>query len=404
MKGVADLPSRRVLLYVDSLKIGGAERITLTFAYWLQQAGWTPIVLTRQSHYQDFYPIPLGVERAVEPNDPRWLRALGWCGFPWRVKRLRRWLKRERLSLTIGMTTLPAIKLLLATRSLQLPCIVSERNYPPAKCLALPWRLLRRLTYPWADLHLVQTQSTGNWLARHLGAKYQLLLPNPVKWPLPRFEPALDPQKWFSAAGVDADAPLLLAAGTKAHQKGFDRLVQVFGLLAGRFPDLQLVILGLEPTLYHGVDQQLALRALLADNVAIQSRFHLPGRVGNMIDWYQRAEIFVLPSRYEGFPNVLLEAMAAGCACVASDCLTGPADLIENGRTGLLMPVHASPMDWVETLAALLGDDERRRSLAAEALEVHERFAEVVLRQSFLKALAVLPTAEHGGVRNGQDG
>ena len=61
-------------------------------------------------------------------------------------------------------------------------------------------------------------------------------------------------------------------------------------------------------------------------------------------------------------------------------------------------------MDWVETLAALLGDDERRRSLAAEALEVHERFAEVALRQSFLKALAGLPGAEHEGVLNGQDG
>ena len=404
MKDIAHVSSPRVILYVDSLKIGGAERVTLTLASWLHQAGWTPVILTRKPLGRDFYPISVGIERAVEPVDPDWIRILGWWGFPWRVQRLRRLIQRERVSLVIGITTLPAIKLLLATRSLNLPCVVSERNYPPAKRPGLPWRMLRRLTYPWADLHLVQTNFTGKWLAQNLGVKRQLLLPNPVQWPLPRFEPAPEPQAWLSAAGVDADAPLLLAAGTKAHQKGFDCLVQIFTLLADSFPALQLVILGLEATPYHGVNQQLALRALLGDNAPIQSRLHLPGRVGNMMDWYQRAEIFVLPSRYEGFPNVLLEAMAAGCACVASDCLTGPADLIENGRNGLLIPVQASPMDWAETLAELLGDARRRRSLAVEALDVHERFAEVALRQSFLKALAVLPTAEHEDVRNGQDG
>ena len=78
---------RRVVLYVDSLKIGGAERVTLTFARWLRQNGWTPIVLTRQSRDLDFYPIPAGVERRW--NRSRWLRLLGRWGFPWRVRRLR---------------------------------------------------------------------------------------------------------------------------------------------------------------------------------------------------------------------------------------------------------------------------------------------------------------------------
>ena len=70
MKDVVDVSSPRVLLYVDSLKIGGAERITLTLAQWLYQEGWTPVVLTRQPLGRDFYPIPAGVERAAEPVDP----------------------------------------------------------------------------------------------------------------------------------------------------------------------------------------------------------------------------------------------------------------------------------------------------------------------------------------------
>ena len=60
---------QRVVLYIDSLKLGGAERVTLTWASWLSQAGWEPLVLTRKPTNWDFYPLPNGVKRAVEPAD-----------------------------------------------------------------------------------------------------------------------------------------------------------------------------------------------------------------------------------------------------------------------------------------------------------------------------------------------
>ena len=162
--------SRRVVLYIDSLKLGGAERVTLTWAAWLQQAGWKPIVLTRKSIGWDFYPLPAGVERVVEPADAPWMHRLGPLAFPFRVRRLQRWLDGQNVGLAIGVTSLPAIKLLLATRLLGVPCVVSERNFPPSKRIGRIWRVLRRLSYPWAGLHLVQTQAVGEWLKTHLGA------------------------------------------------------------------------------------------------------------------------------------------------------------------------------------------------------------------------------------------
>ena len=322
---------RYVVLYVDSLKIGGAERVTLTFARWLQQNGWTPIVLTRQSRTLDFYPIPAGVERAVEPPDPLWLRLLGRWGFPWRVRRLRYWLHQQQVSLAIGMTTKPAVKLLLAAHPLQIPCVVSERNFPPLKPMAIHWGVLRRFSYRWASLHIVQTRATGEWLKQQLSAKPQLLLPNPVQWPLPRFEPEIDPDQYLAKVGVAPEAPMLLAAGTKVHQKGFDLLVEAFADLIPRHSNLQLVILGLTQESNNGSDQQKVLRRLLRRHPEAQAQLHFPGRVGNMADWYQRCTLFVLPSRYEGFPNVLLEAMAEGCCCLAADCPHGPADAAGHG-------------------------------------------------------------------------
>ena len=382
----------RVALYIDSLKLGGAERVTLTWATWLQQVGWKPIVLTRKHAGWDFYPIPAGVGRAVEPVDPAWMR---WCGplaFPLRVLRLQRWIHRQNVALTIGVTSLPAIKMVLASRLAGVPCVVSERNDPGSKRIGPIWSVLRKLSYPWAALHLVQTQAVGAWLSQHLGVKRQLLLPNPVQWPLERFPPCLDPQQWLAKAGVSAADPVLLAVGTKAHQKGFDRLLRWWVPLALRHPDLQLVILGLEQQPYHGCDQQADLQALLAPQPELQARLHFPGRVGNVADWYDRTEIFVLSSRYEGFPNVLLEAMAAGCCCVAADCPHGPADLITDGDNGRLIADDATDADWVRCLDGLLTHPTERSRLAGQALAVRERYAPERLRNSLITALREVGT------------
>ena len=387
MASPSDPLMRRVVLYVDSLKIGGAERVTLTFARWLRRNGWEPIVLTRQSPERDFYPIPPGVKRAVEPPDPRWLRLLGRWGFPWRVRRLRRWLRDQQVTLAGGMPTKPAVKLLLAARPLRIPCAVSERNFPPLKPMALPWGVLRRISYRWAAMHIVQTRATGDWLRQRLGAEPQLLLPNPVQWPLPRFEPEVSPERWLADAAVPAGAPVLLAAGTKSHQKGFDLLMPAFVEMLKRQPTAHLVILGLTQEPSRGVDQQKALRRMLRQHPQAQRQLHFPGRVGNMTDWYRRASLFVLPSRYEGFPNVLLEAMAEGCCCVAADCPHGPSDLLRHDVDGLLLPMNTGADHWADCLVQLLQDSQRRARLQIEAATVRQRFSDAALEQQLVQAL-----------------
>ena len=112
--------------------------------------------------------------------------------------------------------------------------------------------------------------------------------------------------------------------------------------------------------------------------------------MGNVQDWYERADLFLLPSRYEGFPNVLLEAMASGCCCVSSDCPQGPAELIRDGVDGRLLANDATPETWAELVSELLDDPGQRRHLEDAALEVRQRFSEKPLRRCFMHGVLQL--------------
>jgi glycosyltransferase involved in cell wall biosynthesis len=154
--------------------------------------------------------------------------------------------------------------------------------------------------------------------------------------------------------------------GRLVPQKGFDLLIPAFAASAHRFPQWELVIVGDGPA-RAGLQAQIAAFGLT-------DRVFLPGRAGNIGAWYERAHAYVLPSRFEGMPNVLLEAMSHGLPVISFDCETGPGEIIRHGVDGLLVP----PQDikaLAEAMAMLMGDDELRQQLGAGAVETRLRYA-----------------------------
>ena len=102
---------------IDSLKLGGAERTLLRWAVWCRDAGWRVLVVTRHGPERDAYPLPQGLTRRLEPPLPGTLSWLGWWAFPARLLNLRALLRSEAVDVVVGVTVLPAVKLLLATRN-----------------------------------------------------------------------------------------------------------------------------------------------------------------------------------------------------------------------------------------------------------------------------------------------
>lgn len=358
---------KKIIIFINSLTSGGAERVAVTLAGYLASRNYEVSVVTIHGVETDFYPIDSRVRRIALGMRGRH-KGIGkiFANLD-RLLALRRTIRVEQAQVVVGMMTVSAVLATLASAWLPVRVVVSERNYPGMKRVPIGWALLRRLVYRFADAHVAQTQRAAEWIKRHTGARNIRVVPNSVAWPVPSCPPEMDPSTIIAPG-----RQVVLAVGTKLEQKGFDLLLDAYERVADDFPTWDLVILGLE-----SVSDRERLR-VLARAAGLEARLHLLGRVGNVAAWYERANIFVLSSRYEGFPNVLLEAMASGCACVAFDCDTGPREVIQSGINGFLVPAGNTEA-LGRAMRELMADEDQRVQLGRAAKRVREKFAEEVV-------------------------
>ena len=213
--------------------------------------------------------------------------------------------------------------------------------------------------YPRLDALATLTTPDADAFTDLLGDRLRVLaVPNAV------------PDLHGATADPGGDAKVIVAAGRLTPQKGFDMLLRAFAELAPRHPGWQLRIYGRGP-----------LKAKLEDRIAelgLTGRARLMGFSSSIHRAFARSSIYVMSSKFEGFPMVLLEAMGCGLPPVSFDCPTGPGDIITHGRDGLLVP----PKDVGQLATAmerLMLDPALRRSMGAAArLTVHQYSADAI--------------------------
>lgn len=345
----------RVTLIIHSLYSGGAERVmSILTNYWAAK-GWDITLLTFCSPTDSpFYDLDRAITYCplnINQDSSGLLSALthNWH----RLRVLRSAIVHSRPDVVISFMTTTNILVLLATRGLKIPILVSERNDLEAYHPGGYWELLRRWTYQFADRIIVQTAKAAAYFPPSMQSQVTLI-PNPVLRPLRS-----------QVSEVTLPKHSIVAVGRLEPQKGFDLLLRAFAALKNDFPAWKLTILG-EGTL------RPALLAL-CEELGIRDRVDLPGRAKDIYGFLKAADLFVMPSRFEGFPNALCEAMACGLPVISTDC-PGCCDIIRDGLDGLLVP-RENVAELTGAMKLLLSDEAKRQALSARAPEVVERFS-----------------------------
>ena len=345
----------RVTLIIFSLSCGGAERVIAIMANYWAEKGWRITLLTfddgRDPPFYDLHPAimrrPLGIAgHSATPIQ-------GVVNNLKRLRVLRRAIRESAPQVVLSFMHTTNVRILLATLGLRLPVIVCEQISLTHSQIGKVWKILRRWTYSRATCLVVLTQGNLAYFSEAVQRRAHVI-PNPARLTF-----------GSSIADPNHMAKTVVAMGRLEKQKGFDLLQKAFADISPKHPDWLLVIWG-----------EGALRAeleALRDELGLQGRVSFPGLTREPDEKMRRAELFVLSSRYEGFPLVLCEAMASGLPVVSFDCPTGPREIIRDGIDGILVPpgdvrALASAMD------RLMYDDSERKRLAVRAAEVVERF------------------------------
>ena len=363
----------RIVMMIGALGCGGAERVCVHLAnYWVGR-GHHVWILTWIPGRDDFYDIDDRVNRIRLVYDKyqsgRDQSGRGFFSklmtFPFRFRRYCLMIRRaiQRASPDVVVAFMPDANGYLWLASMgarRYATIGSERVYPHIH-LGFFNEQLRRLAYPRLDHVVAVSHALADTFQQRLRLRKPVhVVPNPVIWPLEKQAPTVDP-------GAVSGCPYrLLAVGRLDSQKGFERLIDVFSRLAPTHPDWQLVILG--DGAEHG-----RLQAAI-EGYHLNDRVSLVGHIGNVADWYHWADLFVMSSLFEGFPNVLVEAMAHGLPAVSFDCKTGPSDIIRHQVDGLLVS-DGDMAAFQYALAWLMADKTAREAYAERAKDVRDRFS-----------------------------
>ena len=352
-KGQAHPSSVKIALVLASLGYGGAERVACILANEWHRRSLSVAIITFFEGVPA-YELDRGIERIVLGSD--------FAGATNRISRnlvlagaLRHALVSLAPNVVVSFVDTTNVITLLASLRLNIPVIVAERNNTERYTIPAPWRLLRWLCYRFAAGLVVQSQRGLAGVPRPYFGSCRVI-PNPV----------LPATRQLCSSREPPKGPRVMAMGRLVEQKGFDMLLRAFARTGPRHSHWSLVIFGEGP-------ERDRLQAMVRD-LTLEHRVFLPGITPDPMSELSASDLFVLSSRFEGFPNALCEAMSCGVPVVSFDCPFGPREIINDGVDGVLVPEN-DVSGLAEAMDRLMGDKSLREKLGDAGRAVANRLS-----------------------------
>ena len=304
----------KIMFYINTLAGGGAQRVMANLANSFAGAG-DEVIFVTSFPAENEYALDAAVDR----------RNLSQARIGSGLKRnaayilgLRKLVKEEKPDILLGFLRQPNTRAILAGLGLKTKTVISVRNDPKVEYGGRAGHFLGKNLLPLADGCIFQTEEAKAWFPQKLQDKSRVI-PNAVKPDFFQVVPQPVPGR-------------VITCGRLSSQKNHRLLIDAFADGAQDIPEAELLIYG-EGELRAELERYISQKGM-------EGRIKLMGNTTDVPGVLSEAECFVLSSDYEGMPNALMEAMAAGVACISTDCpCGGPKMLMENGKSGLLVPV-----------------------------------------------------------------
>lgn len=342
------MKKRKIMLYINTLQTGGAERVISQLAIRFAEAGYDVSMVTSFPCASE-YPIGAQAKRynleETEIVQSRLMRNVT------RIGKLRKLCKIQKPDVLISFMQEPNFRAILATRGLPIKTIVSVRNDPDREYAGKIGKVVGKHLLPLADGCVFQTKQAKAWFPVKLQKKSTVIMN------------AVD-EVFFNVAREQPED--ILTTGRLFVQKNHAMLIHAFSQISEKYPDQNLLIYGAGELETELAEQIHAL--------GLEGRVLLKGRTMDVPSVLARAKMFVLSSDYEGMPNALMEALAAGVPSISTNCpCGGPASLIRDGENGLLVPVGDADA-MAEAMDKLLSDRAFAEQLGSCAKKQAEQF------------------------------
>jgi GalNAc-alpha-(1->4)-GalNAc-alpha-(1->3)-diNAcBac-PP-undecaprenol alpha-1,4-N-acetyl-D-galactosaminyltransferase len=354
---------KNIVIVVSAMNMGGAQRVVSILSdRWVRDGHIVTLIITFSDEIENHYHINADVNVKHLVNNklfPRF-KPLNLIS---KLLNLRKLIKAVNADVVISFLARVNVATTLSTIGLSPSLVVCERTWPPFASLNHNYFWLSRMLLKRADHFIVQTEKSQSWLKEHFSTSNVTAIPNPVSYPLLSENHSLV----FPSSVLLTKHKVVLASGRMHEIKQFDMLIKAFARINDKYKEWVLVILG-------DGEERDYLNNIIKE-LGVGDQVFFPGRVGNIGDWYSRADLFVLSSKVEGFPNVLLEAMAHGVASISFDCDTGPRDMIQHGVNGVLVDPEEQEAGLTRAMESMMSDEGLRSIMAKNSVRVRDKFS-----------------------------
>jgi GalNAc-alpha-(1->4)-GalNAc-alpha-(1->3)-diNAcBac-PP-undecaprenol alpha-1,4-N-acetyl-D-galactosaminyltransferase len=358
------LIKKKVCLAIPSLQPGGMERVMseLTTYFCAKQEFEVHILLYGRNR-DIFYPIPNNViihrPDFIFNNSKRTRHTLKTLWF------LRQVIRNVKPDTVLSFGEIWNNFVLIATLGLKFPIFISDRCQPDKQWSPVQ-EILRKNLYTRAAGVICQTETAQKIYQKIFQNKNFHVIGNPIR----NIQVHADTKK----------ENVILSVGRLINTKHFDELIKIFAYLNP--PNWQLIIVGDD-----ALKQQNKVKLeTLIRSLEMENKILLAGNRADVDDFYKKAKIFTFTSSSEGFPNVIGEAMSAGLPVVSYDCIAGPSDLIDHGKTGFLVPLN-DLQQFAFYLEMLIKEEQLRMEMGNRGKEKIKQFSIDVIGLKFQQVI-----------------